>query len=188
MAKKLTEKSLTSHQAWGLDQLAKSDFFHQKLHEWKLIEVAKQIEELRGEQFIWNQALLGITETAWNKIIHRGIKPIVIFAHPEVLQNIKGATAYYRMLAMVSQKSMGQISGAVIAYDTGLKQPDRETAELLTSHFNRIISHLIETDEKIDLREFDIWRGLTAGSQAQSSWQNAKGEPVEALFRNSTGG
>lgn len=121
MAKKLTGKLLTSPQAWGLDQLAKSDFFHQKLHEWKLIEVAKQIEKLRGEKFIWNQALLGITETTWNKIIHRGIKPIVVFAPPNVLQNIKGATAYYRMLAMVSQKSMSQISGAIIAYDTGLK-------------------------------------------------------------------
>lgn len=62
MAKKLTGKSLTSHQAWALDQLAKSDFSHQKLHEWKLIEVAKTIEKLRSEKFIWNDGLAKIYE------------------------------------------------------------------------------------------------------------------------------
>lgn len=181
MAKKINSDS--NYKAWYIDQLAKSEFFHQKLHEWKLVEIAEQLEAIQGENLIWDKLALGISENAWNKVIHRGIKPVIVFANPEILQTILGSTAYYRMLAMVSQKSMSQIGGSVTNFETGTKFPDKEKAEFLASHLNQIISHLIETDEKLNAREFDIWRGMSAGSQAQGSWQNAKGEQAEILLR-----
>jgi XcyI restriction endonuclease len=182
MAKKIDQKD-TNYKAWYIDQLAKSEFFHQKLHEWKLVEIAEQLENVQGENLTWDKMLLGISENAWNKVIHRGIKPIIVFAHPEILQTILGSTAYYRMLAMVSQKSMNQVGGSVTNFETGTKFPDKEKAAFLASHLNQIISHLIETDENLNAREFDIWRGMSAGSQAQGSWQNAKGEQAEILLR-----
>lgn len=181
MAKKIN--SDINYKAWYIDQLAKSEFFHQKLHEWKLVEIAEQLEAIQGENLTWDKFTLCISENAWNKVIHRGIKPVIVFAHPEILQTILGSTAYYRMLAMVSQKSMNQIGGSVTNFETGTKFPDKEKAEFLASHLNQIISHLIETDEKLNAREFDIWRGMSAGSQAQGSWQNAKGEQAEILLR-----
>jgi hypothetical protein len=181
MAKKIN--SDINYKAWYIDQLAKSEFFHQKLHEWKLVEIAEQLEAIQGENLTWDKLALGISENAWNKVIHRGIKPIIVFAHPEILQTILGSTAYYRMLAMVSQKSMNQVGGSVTNFETGTKFPDKEKAKFLASHLNQIISHLIETDEKLNAREFDIWRGMSAGSQAQGSWQNAKGEQAEILLR-----
>lgn len=183
MAKKVKEKNDLVYKAWYIDQLAKSELFHKKLHEWKLIEVAEQIEQVKGEKLTWDKLVLGISETAWNKVIHNGIKPIIVFAHPDILQQINGSTAYYRMLAMVSQKSMNQISGSLVAYENGSRKPDNETALFVASHLNQIISHLIEADEKINVREFDIWRGMAAGSQAQGSWQNAKGNQAEVLIR-----
>ncbi len=36
---------------------------------------------------------------------------------------------------------------------------------------------------QIERREFDIWRGMAAGSQAQGSWQNKKGDYIEGLLR-----
>jgi hypothetical protein len=36
------------HQAWLTDQLAKSQFFHQKLHEWEMLSVAQKVEAVRG--------------------------------------------------------------------------------------------------------------------------------------------
>jgi hypothetical protein len=48
---------------------------------------------------------------------------------------------------------------------------------------NQIISRLIELDETIDAREFDLWRGMAAGSQAQGSWQNAKGAKFEVTVK-----
>ena len=85
--------------AWTLDQLAKSAFFRRKLHEWKLLEVAEMLNQVRGEDLVWTD--LTISEQAWNKIIHRGIKPVIVFAHPHVLQTVPGSAGYYRMLAMV---------------------------------------------------------------------------------------
>ena len=32
-------------------------------------------------------------------------------------------------------------------------------------------------------REFDLWRGMAAGSQAQGSWQNRKGDLIEEIMR-----
>jgi XcyI restriction endonuclease len=183
MAKKIKDKTDSTYKAWYLDQLAKSAFFHQKLQEWQLVTVAEQIEQVKGEKLTWDKKALGISANAWNKMIHSGIKPIVVFAHPVILQQLSGATAYYRMLAMVSQKSMSQIGGSVVAYERGEKQPDETSSAFLAVHFNQIVSHLIESESFINARAFDIWRGMAAGAQAQGSWQNAKGNQAEILIR-----
>lgn len=171
-------------QTWFVDQLTKSAFFHLKLHEWRMLEVAEAIDAFKGETLTWDLSTLGISESAWNKVIHRGIKPVTIFAHPEVLMNIPGSIGYYRMLAMVSQKSMARMGLSVNAYELGESLPNQEAAEQIARHLNRIISHLIEWDKEINAREFDLWRGMTAGAQAQGSWQNAKGEQVETMVKN----
>ena len=152
-------------QAWTLDQLAKSAFFHRKLHEWKLLEIAVQIEAVRGEGLSWEN--FSISETAWNKVIHRGIKPVMVFANPEVLKTVNGSVGYYRMLAMVSQKSMKRVGISLDSYEDGKPMTNHEMAISVANHLNHIISTLIETEEILDPREFDLWRGMAAGSQAQ---------------------
>lgn len=168
-------------EAWTLDQLAKSAFFHRKLHEWKLLEIADQIDQVRGENLNWDN--LNISEQAWNKVIHRGIKPVVVFAHPFVLRTVHGSAGYYRMLAMVSQKSMKRVGISLDSYEVGKPIPNEEMAATIAQHLNRIVSVLVEADEVIDGREFDLWRGMAAGSQAQGSWQNNKGASAEVAIR-----
>ncbi|GET44100.1 XcyI family restriction endonuclease [Microseira wollei] len=175
--------SSNKREAWLLDQLSKSEFFHQKLHEWGMLETANLIEQVKGETLTWNCDDLGISTTAWNKVIHRGIKPVIVFAHPQILMSISRAVGYYRMLAMVSQKSMQQVGLPSNRYEQGKAFPNEQIAWDITQHLNNIISHLVETDEQIDAREFDLWRGMAAGSQAQGSWQNAKGSKVEILIK-----
>jgi len=176
-------KSGQDYQAWFLDQHTKSEFFHQKLHEWGLLSVADAIEKVEGETLDWDLPALGISDTAWKKVIHRGIKPITVFAHPDILMSILSATGYYRMLAMVSQKSMGRVGLSITRYETGLSIPDELNAIVISNHLNQIISRLIEFDEHVDVREFDLWRGMAAGSQAQGSWQNTKGARVEVIIK-----
>jgi hypothetical protein len=168
--------------SWTVDQLAKSEFFHQKLHEWELIEVAQQIEQIKGETLNWDKADLEISDKAWEKVIHRGIKPVIVFAHPDILARIAGSTGYYRMLAMVSQKSMNQVGLSTVRYEAG-RQPTEAVAAAIARHLNKIISKLIVADEKLDAREFDLWRGMAAGSQAQGSWQNTKGRKMEIVLQ-----
>jgi hypothetical protein len=168
--------------SWLSDQITKSCFFHQKLHEWGLLEVAYDLEKIRGEDLDWSN--LNISEKAWNKVIHRGIKPVRVFANPKVLEDDSKRISYYRMLSMVSQKSMGHVGLGINGYEINIKPLDSSYALNIAQHLNSIISMLIEADESIDEREFDLWRGMAAGSQAQGSWQNNKGEIAEDLVKN----
>ncbi len=183
MADNLIRDSQGSYKAWSIDQLTKSEFFHQKLHEWGLREVAEQIEVIKGETLHWEINSLGITATAWNRVIHRGIMPIIVFAHPSILQTIPRAVGYYRMLAMVSQKSMNNLQLNVNRYEEGLVLPEENKAWAIANRLNQIISALIEADEKINSREFDLWRGMAAGAQADGSWRNLKGKRTELAVK-----
>ncbi|MEW6378166.1 MAG: XcyI family restriction endonuclease [bacterium] len=169
-------------QIWSVDQIAKSEFFHQKLHEWELLEIADQLDKIMGEELAWNKAEIEISDGAWNKVIHRGIKPVMVFAHPQILRDVPCSTRYYRMLAMVSQKSMHRVGLSSKRHEDGCI-PDYEASCAIAKHLNKIISNLVESDEKIDAREFDLWRGMAAGSQAQGSWQNAKGQKMELTIK-----
>lgn len=148
-----------------------------------MLEVAYQIEGVKGETLDWDGEKLGISQKAWNKVIHRGIKPVIIFAHPQVLMSVSRAVGYYRMLALVSQKSMNRVGLPGTRYEQESTFPDEQVALAIAQHLNKIISHLVETDEQIDAREFDLWRGMAAGSQAQGSWQNTKGRRTEVIVK-----
>jgi hypothetical protein len=174
--------SITEKESWTIDQITKSEFFHQKLHEWGLLEIAYELEDINGEKFDWDLKGLDINIGAWNKIIHKGIKPVLVFAHPDILKQNPKRISYYRMLSMVSQKSMTGIGLSIKKYEEGASSLDDSALEI-SRNFNRIICVLIEHDENIDEREFDLWRGMAAGSQAQGSWQNTKGDREEIVIK-----
>lgn len=157
--------SSSKRDAWLIDQLAKSKLFHQKLHEWGMLEVADRIDRVKGEELEWDE--LSISDKAWNKAIHHGIKPVIIFAHPHVLNTVSRSVSYYRMLAMVSQKSMNQVGLPVGRYEQENYFPDEQMAREIAQHFNTIISHIAEADEQIDCREFDIWRDGSGNTGAR---------------------
>jgi hypothetical protein len=173
--------------AWSIDQLAKSEFFHTKLHEWRIFETGKEIAGVKGEKLDWDLEALHISEEAWSKIIHNGIKPVIAFAHPDVLSEVHYAVAYYRMLSMASQKSMRNVGLATDRYEQAREGelpalPSPPRAAEFARHFNKLASRLVEADEKMEAREFDLWRGMAAGTQAQGSWQNNKGDVAEGVI------
>jgi hypothetical protein len=173
------------YESWLTDQATKSEFFHQKLHEYGLLKVAYAIEDVQGENLDWNKKGLGISEKAWKKIIHQGIKPVRVFAHPDVLSSVHRSVGYYQKLALVSLKSMNNIGLTITTYESGQnKKPmNRQKAEDVCRRLNQLVSRLIESDDVIDPREFDLWRGMTAGSTAQGSWQNKKGDRTEDVIK-----
>lgn len=135
--------------AWALDQLQKSTFFHQRLHEWKLVDVAQQIEGISGESLPWDLPDLNISELAWNRIIHSGIKPIIVFAHPTVLMTVEKSVSYYRMLSMVSQKSMNQIGLSTTRFEQTESLPSSDAAQRIARRLNTLICALIEQEQEI---------------------------------------
>lgn len=184
MTERIVRDQQANYRAWSADQLAKSQFFREKLHSWEMMQVAETIDAVQGEDLPWELADFGISQRSWDRVVHRGIKPVTVFAHPTVLQTITRAVTYYRMLAMVSQKSMNNLGLPVTRYESGEKQPDATQATALALHLNQVISSLVEMDGNIDAREFDLWRGMAAGTQAQGSWQNLKGQRVELQVKS----
>lgn len=184
MTGRILRDQQANYRAWSADQLAKSQFFREKLHSWEMMQVAETIDAVQGEDLPWELADFGISQRAWDKVVHRGIKPVTVFAHPTVLQTIVRAVAYYRMLAMVSQKSMNNLGLSVSRYESGEKRPNAAQATALALHLNKTISSLVEMEGNIDAREFDLWRGMAAGTQAQGSWQNLKGQRVELQVKS----
>ena len=168
--KKSTHDSKRSLKARPLGQPTKVAFFRQQLHEF--LAIAAKIEETKGETLDWDLRSLGISNLAWNKIIHRGIKPIIVFPHPVVLKTISGAVRYYRMLAMVSEESMDKAGGKAVFLESEQVLPSKKAAAAIARYLNQIISRMIELDDQIDAEEFDLWRGMAAGSEVEGSWQN----------------
>jgi len=79
---------------------------------------------------------------------------------------------------------MNKVSLTTDKYEMGEAKLTKNEVLKLSRHLNRIISSLIEHDEEMDPREFDIWRGMCAGSQAQGSWQNIKGDRAEVVVKD----
>jgi len=168
--------------AWRLDQLAKSEFFRQKAHEWSLLSLVEAIEAgVPQETLLWDQ--LGISALAWQKIQLQQIKPVLAFAHPIVLTTIPKALGYYRMLAMVSQKSMQQVGLSVSVFEQSQRLPSPTQALSFAHHLNPIISSLIEAESNFSVHHLLVWRAMAAGTQAQGSWQNLKGARIEQLIQ-----
>ena len=65
---------------------------------------------------------------------------------------------------------MKQVGLTLDGYEIGKPIPNDQIALEIAHHLNRIISVLVEADEEVNAREFDLWRGMAAGSQAQGSW------------------
>lgn len=167
-----------------MDQLVRSRLFHRKLHEWGLLEIAREIEAIKGETLDWERQRLNIDDNAWKKAIHRGIKPVILFAHPYVLISNPKRVSYYRRLAMVSQKSMSRVSLPIKSCEEGISHLSSQKALKIAHHLNKIICELVKADEVIDVREFDLWRGMAAGTQAQGSWHNEKGKEAASLIND----
>jgi hypothetical protein len=175
----------TKIETWQADQTTKSEFFRQKLHDYGLLEVAYAIEAVQGENLLWDLPALGITDRAWSRVVHRGIKPLRVFAHPDILSTIHRSVGYYQKLALVSLKSMDRIGLRVTSFDSGVNrhQMNTQTAMDVARRLNELISRLIEAESNLDARVFDVWRGMTAGSTAQGSWQNRKGKIAEDIVK-----
>ncbi len=89
------------------------------------------------------------------------------------------------MLAMVSQKSMNNLRLSVNRYEDGRALPDAKKAMAIAQRLNQIISTIIQYDSDINAREFDLWRGMAAGAQADGSWRNIKGKKAEIAVKGS---
>ncbi|MGB7444791.1 MAG: hypothetical protein WA919_27300 [Coleofasciculaceae cyanobacterium] len=130
----------------------RSSTFLRKLKELSFFEFEKRIKELAelDKAFNWeSRSEWGIAEEAWQIINNLEISPLSLFLHPRILQEQPELLAYYRSVALLSQKGLKQLlSVPVEKIEQSAKVPSRENVEricLLINEFASIIITSVDT-------------------------------------------
>src|SRR5207245_4126928 len=108
--------------------------------------------------------------------LRQDVSLTTIFCHPRVIKDSPTLVAYYRSLALLSQKGVSQVLGSVQTIEEGKRKLiDNELAIELATLFNTSICSWFS--EEVELRKGEILLlvGLSFGTQFQGSWQNEVG-------------
>jgi len=165
----------------------RSSTFSRKLKELSFFEFEKRIKTLAelDEAFSWDKRNeWGIAEDAWEIIDEAQISPLFLFLHPRILQEQPDLLAYYRSVALLSQKGLKQIlSITVEEIEQSAKVPSREKVKKICLLINDFISIIIKSVDTITLAQISGMMFASAGAQIQGSWNNAIGLEGELLVR-----
>lgn len=155
---------------------ARAKLFHQSIRSAKIDLLIAEIDGINAEELIWNTPSYGISKSAFQKVLDIGADPHQIFTHPHVLVHRPHLIAYYRNLATISKKGIGQMLFSVDKYESGrTKEMDIKHAEEMCTVFNRIISGVIDDspDYSIELSRQSILAEI--GTEIQGTWANIVG-------------
>jgi len=144
------------------------------------------IEEFKGELDFTQLDKLMISSAAWKRVAALGIVPQIVFAHPDILQAHPAASLYYRGMALLSQKRVGQAAASVANWEDGTrKTPVRQdAAQKVARLYNVIISSIIEgsSDWTLDNGYRNIL--ATMGISLDGMYRNRIGKMAEDLVKN----
>lgn len=173
-------RQVISENTWKDEQKSKSLFMLQKLNEWGLETMLNTLSKIDGSAYEWSQDELGIEQNAWDKITHSEIQPIMVFAHPAIVQEDTKRFMYYRQIAMISQKSMSNIGLRINKFEEDVLDSNNYV-ELCKrcKAINGVMSNLVLHMDTVTLKKIIICLGMGAGMQADGSWKNKKGRSVE---------
>lgn len=129
---------------------------------------------------------LMISSAAWDHVRSLGIEPKVVFAHPDLLRAHPTTSLYYRGMALLSRKRVGQAASPVDSWEDGSrKTPVREpTAWKVACLYNTMISSIIEGSSAWTLE--NGYRNIVAtmGISLDGMFRNRIGDVAEELVKN----
>ena len=87
-----------------------------------------------------------ISPGAWKHVSELGVLPHLVFAHPELLIALPEVSQYYREMALLSRKQVGQLATSVTSWEEGkIKKAIRADRALDVSRvYNCVLSSIIE--------------------------------------------
>lgn len=133
----------------------------------------------------WNLAALKITRTAFGKVRQSGGLPRQVFAHPDIIRVRPHLIAYYRNMATISQKGIGQILFPTTRYESGnARTVEDRQAHKLCRTLNSILSGVIDgmPDYSVTVSRKAIYAEL--GAQFQGTWNNLVGQGAAKALEN----
>lgn len=129
---------------------------------------------------------LMISESSWAHVLSLGVEPKVVFAHPDILRAHPTTSLYYRGMALLSRKRVGQAGASVKNWEDGTRTiPIRqEAAQKVSCLYNTMISSIIEGSSAWTLD--NGYRNIlaTMGITLDGVFRNRIGDVAEAVVKN----
>lgn len=179
-------------EAHRLNYRLRSTFFYRRLKEYRTLALPGMVSGLLAVEHLYNwdeRAGWGIGEDAFTFIAgHPKLKVIQVFCHPKVLREYPALLAYYRNIAVLSQKAVSYLIGiSVEKYEASTENPrllPDAQALLLARLFNEHISLIIDSS-LLSFAEEELAALLFAstGAQIDGSWRNAIGDEAEKIVQ-----
>ena len=171
----------------------RSTFFYSKLrsHDYfNLFALIQNLSSIEGSKLNWSQReQWKISDTAWSVLEANKLPPMIVFAHPKILQLHPSFLKYYRGVSMLSQKGLQTITGvaSVKRIESGMVSPGTLKSEIigkLISSINEVISLVVSLSVEINENKIQGMMFATAGVTIDGSWRNAVGIEGERVIRS----
>lgn len=128
---------------------------------------------------------LMISVKAWDYVNTIEAAPALVFAHPELLRQLPETSQYYRGLALLSQKQVGQMAVSVNNWENRTrKRPIKiETCQCVARLYNAVISSIVENSSGWTLE--NGYRNIiaTMGISLDGMYRNRIGRMAEELIK-----
>lgn len=178
MGKKRKTPDLKTFQkeAEQLQYTLRSSFFYRRHSEFK--QLIQEIEQINASQYDWSSpSELGISRASWRYIQKKAIPPCHVFCHPELIRDHPHLIAYYRCIAILSQKGAQRLAFAVKSLEERKGKPlSRERSLKLAKTFNVFVSTLIEGDPTFSVVDAQLTGAMNFGAQINGSWRGEIGK------------
>jgi len=155
---------------------ARARLFHNGIVASRIDLLIAEIDSIPDSGLRWNLSAFGITSAALERVKESGALPHQVFAHPALIVERPHLIAYYRNIATVSRKGIGQILFPTESYETRRRKMSLPDAKRLCRTLNSIIAGVIDAvpDYTVALSRKAIFAEI--GAQIQGAWANVVGQ------------
>lgn len=180
----MTKSGTSLYQALQRDYGLRSLFFSRKVYEWGFLGLVDELTVL-GDTFDWQKRYeWGITPIAWETIEESSVSSLHVFSHPLILMQYPHMIAYYRNVAVLSQKGTKSLLVDTVPFEQRRKSDLSHDVSLrLCILFNTHISTIVEGTPVFTQRDIDALYFSSAGTQIDGSWRNRIGQESELAVR-----
>jgi hypothetical protein len=145
--------------------LMRSALFRRRVRDSHFKEWQKRARSAAWKNVVWNWSDLGVSETARAVADSLEFVPSEVFAHPEIISADPELADYYRLMACISKKGMGQITSAAV----------RNDPLVLCRFLNGFLSSLLVLTAEASRESLLNTIFAEAGSEWQGIWANLIG-------------
>jgi hypothetical protein len=154
--------------------VARAKLFYSILKNKDIENLFSDVKRCTKKNLTWDIKELNISKESFAVINNARIPLYMIFCHPEILNECPELVEYYRSLAAVSQKGLGQILSGKLEKIS--KKDVKERFQLIAKILNRIISAVILGTEGFSFSLAKEALIAEIGSEIQGTWVNIIGQ------------